>query len=87
MASRQMCVCVLPLLITICHLHVYFSDDPSVVAMVTNVVESVYGDTQLLQRTLSNVGQAHEMVRGVSMRVSVLLLDFPVTMVTYIGGC
>ena len=42
-----------------------FSDDPSTVAMVKSVVESVYGDPQPLQRVLSNIGQLHEKVGGV----------------------
>lgn len=43
-------------------------DDPSTVAMVKSVVESVYGDPQPLQRVLSNIGQLHEKVDADNMR-------------------
>lgn len=43
-------------------------DDPSTVAMVKNVIESVYGDTEHLQRILSNTEQLHMRVDADSMR-------------------
>ncbi|KAL5477042.1 hypothetical protein EMCRGX_G023784 [Ephydatia muelleri] len=43
-------------------------DDPSTVAMVKSVVESVYSDPLTLQRVLSNIGQHREKVDADSMR-------------------
>ena len=54
------CVCVCVFLIPS-----LFSDDPSTVAMVKSVVESVYGDPLTLQRVLSNIGQHREKVERV----------------------